>query len=37
MSQTREAIEDELQAYKVANPDWSSIEWKSNVVTSYNN
>eukprot|EP01031_Cornospumella_fuschlensis_P027413 gene27413-33110_t len=36
MSQNREAIEGELQAYKVANPDWLGNLEKGKIVASYN-
>lgn len=37
MSQTKEEIEVELQEFKNENPDWKSVEWKSNTVTGFNN
>eukprot|EP01031_Cornospumella_fuschlensis_P029514 gene29514-35622_t len=36
MSQTKEQVEQELQAFKSANPDWMSVEWKANSVASFN-
>lgn len=34
---SKEELEAELQAYKYAHPDWSSLEFKTNYVTSLNN
>ena len=37
MSQTREDIGKDLQSFKNENPDWKTIEWKSNTVTGFHN
>jgi hypothetical protein len=37
MSQTREQIEQELQAYKNANVDWMNDVTKGQIIASYNN
>jgi hypothetical protein len=37
MSQTKEQIEGELEAYKIANPDWMTDVSKGQIIASYNN
>jgi hypothetical protein len=37
MSQTKEQIEDELQSFKDAYPDWLTDVEKGQIVASYNN
>jgi hypothetical protein len=37
MAQTKEQVEQELQAFKNVNPDWMTVEWKSITVTGFNN
>jgi hypothetical protein len=37
MSQIKEQIENELQSFKNANPDWLTNVEKGQIVASYNN